>query len=353
MAKFLAAVHHQYGEPLVVDEIEVGDPGPHHVFLKLFSSGICHSQLHQIHGITTPRPLLLGHEATGVVVKAGSKVSSVREGDRVMIAVLPHTAIGDGPTNPTEARWRGQTIVTPTVYTWSEYAMCDERYVVALDATAPTDITSVLGCAVITGAGAVVNTAGVQEGESVAVFGAGGIGLSTLAAAQIVGAHPIIAIDIDAEKLEFSRQFGATHLVDASTTDPVDAIKEITGGGAEWVFDAIGVRQTQEQITRAARPGVFGLRDGGTAVLIGVPQESATIDTRDLLYGAKRLMGTTVGSCKIRRDLPRFLDWYQRGRFPLEELVTKRYTLDQVNEGVDDLTAGRIFGRSIMVYDTP
>lgn len=348
--KFKAAVYVEYGKPLVVEEIDVPDPGPGQVLVKLFASGICHSQLHALHNPQASVPAVMGHEATAQVLRVGAGVTLVKEGDHAMVAVVPHMTLGEQPPTPTKVTWRGREITAGSVYTWSTGMLCDHRYLVPMPKEVRKDVTAILGCAVMTGSGAVVNTAGVKEGDSVAVFGVGGVGLSAISAAAAVGAYPIIAVDLDEAKLEFARRFGATHGVNARSGDPVANVKQLTNGGADFVFDAIGVKVTQEQISLAARPGVMGLSEGGTAVLIGVPQENATLNTRDMLMGGKKFITTLAGSGRPRRDLPRFLDWYKRGRLHLDDMVSKRYKLEQINEGVDDLARGRIFGRSIIEY---
>lgn len=349
--KARAAIFVERGRPLVVDEIEVPDPGPGQVLVRMLATGICHSQLHQLHKPRGPLPTLMGHEATAEVLKAGPGVTYVKPGDRAMIAVIPHVQEGDAPPAATTISWRGAPVTLPTLYTWSTHMTCDHRHLVPLERDAPADLASIVGCAVITGAGAVVNTAAVSEGKAVAVFGVGGVGLSIVSAAAAVGAHPIIAVDLDDEKLEFARGFGATEAVNARNGDPVLAIRELTGGGADFVFDAIGLRSVQEQISLAVRPGVMGLSEGGTAVLVGVPLESATIDMVDLVRNGKKLISSWAGSGRPRRDLPRFYDWYKRGKLKLDGLVSKRYTLDRINEGIDDLQAGRMFGRGVVVFD--
>ncbi len=227
----------------------------------------------------------------------------------------------------------------------------------------PTDVTSIIGCAVMTGAGAVVHSAGVRKGESVAVFGVGGVGLSAITAAAILGAAPIIAVDLVDEKLETARKFGATETINASNRDPVAAIHDLTRSssattmagapisGVDYAFDCIGVEATMSQIVPAARTGEFGRRSGGTAVLVGVPQGELPVDPRELLINEKVLMGSLGGSCHPDRDFPMFLDWYRDGRLDLDSLVTARYRIDQINEATTDLEQGRISGRSILVFD--
>ena len=249
------------------------------------------------------------------------------------------------------AKWRGKD-VSHSAATWAEYALAQERMVVAMPNDLPTDATAIIGCAVMTGAGAIINTLGVRSGRSVAVFGAGGIGLCAISAAAIVDAYPIIAVDIIEEKLGFAKRFGATHTVNARGVDPVQAIRELTVGGVDYAIDAIGLPQTQEQILRAARPGYSGLNRGGAALLIGItpPDAKAILDTN--LFGGNRLFTrTSGGDCRPDRDFPIFLRWYRESKLKLDELVTHRYTLDEINSAVDDLEHGRILGRGILTYN--
>ncbi len=348
---------------LRIEEVDLPDPGPYQVVVKQFASGVCHSQLHQMHG---PRPsqALLGHESTGVVLAAGSEVDHVKEGDRVMVTWVPRdpeaTRIAEGVSL---TLGDGSVASTPGCFTWADHTIADEQYVVPLPDGAPTDVTSIIGCAVMTGSGAVYHTAGVQRGESVAVFGVGGVGLSAIAAAAVVGADPIIAVDLNEEKLDFAKQFGATIGVNASEVDPVARIHELTQhptdlkrdgspvSGADYAFDCIGLRVTMEQILPAVRGGVLGHSTGGTAVLVGVPQTPVELDARDLLVTEKKYIGSIGGSCSPDRDFPMFLRWYNEGELDLDALVTARYPLDAINDATDALEAGQISGRSILEMD--
>ena len=216
----------------------------------------------------------------------------------------------------------------------------------------PTDVTAVIGCAVMTGAGAIVNNLCVRPGQSVAVFGAGGIGLCAIAAAAAVDAYPIIAVDVTEEKLAFAQRFGATHLSQwRKSPIRLDAIRELTNGGVDYAIDAIGLPQTQEQILRATRMGFSGLSRGGTALLIGItpPGAQAILDT-SLFIGNRSFTRTSGGDCRPDRDFPLFVRWYREGKLKLDELVTRRYALEQINEAVDDLEHGRILGRAIITY---
>lgn len=353
-----AAILVEPNRPLVVDEVQFPDPANDQVFVKLFASGICHSQLHQIHrkvepgppGAPPSLPTLLGHEATGVVVAQGRDVTHVKEGDHIMTTWVDRCLEEGAPARPrVEAGWNGAKVAVGTA-TWTEHALLSERLVLPLDRDVATDVTSIIGCAVLTGCGVIINTLGVGVSESVAIFGVGGVGLCAVAAAQIVGAYPIIAVDLTQEKLAFAKRFGATHGVNAAEGDPVEAIRALTDGGVDYAIDAIGAPRTQEQILYAARPGVVGLKKGGTACLVGAVQELGRIDVEELRISQRTYTGTRGSLCRPDRDFPTFVRWYREGKLNLDCLVTKRYTLDQINQAVEDLAGGKISGRSIIEY---
>lgn len=358
-----AAIFVEPNKPLVVDEIEFPDPGADQVLVKLFASGVCHSQLHTMQRPARPGhrlPELLGHESTGVVIAKGRDVHHVTEGDHVITTWVDRdNCTTDQPlvmhalNDRTQyaADWRG-TEVMHSAATWAEFALAQERVVVPLSRDVATDVTSIIGCAVMTGAGAILNTLQVHSGQSVAVIGAGGIGLCAIAAAAIVDAYPIVAVDIFDEKLAFARRFGATHGVDSRNRDAVQAIKDLTHGGVDFAIDAVGLPQTQEQILRAVRPGYSGRDRGGTALLIGItpPNAKAMLDT-NLFAGSRSFTRTSGGDCKPDRDFPVFIRWWREGKLKLDALITHRYKLEQINEAVDDLEHGRILGRGILTFD--
>ncbi len=347
--------------PLNVEEITIPDPGPTQVVVKQYASGICHSQLHQMHN---PRrgPTLLGHESTGVVLQAGSDVTHVVEGDTVLVTWVPRNS------QMTDARPAAATLstsfgdaVSQNVFTWADHTIADQQYVVKAQPDIAKDVTSIIGCAVMTGAGAAINTVDIKPGDSVAVFGVGGVGLSAIVGARFRGADPIIAVDLDDEKLEFAKRFGATHGVNASKVNPVEAIHQMTshegfamGGrpitGADFAFDCIGLKVTMEQIVPAVRPGRFGARQGGTAVLVGVPQTTVELNAGEILGTEKQFRGSIGGSCCPDRDFAQFLDWHQSGQLDLESLVTERYHIDEINEATTALKEGKIAGRSILEF---
>ncbi|MHB8577772.1 MAG: alcohol dehydrogenase catalytic domain-containing protein, partial [Dehalococcoidia bacterium] len=221
-----AAILAEHGKPLVIDEVELADPRPDQVLVRLFASGVCHSQLHQMHNPAQATPALLGHEATGVVEAAGRDVTHVREGDRVMVTWVPRSPLRQGPRpDAAVVNWRGQEARSGNVYTWGEHVLCSQVFVVPLPKDVPVDVTAIIGCAVITGCGAVTNTANVKAGETVAVFGCGGVGLCAIQAAANVDAGMVIAVDLDRGKLDFAREFGATHFVNASEGDAVEQVR--------------------------------------------------------------------------------------------------------------------------------
>ena len=347
----LAAIQTEANGHLVVDELTLPDPRPDQVRVRMLSSGVCHSQLHQMHNPALGRPLLLGHEGTGIVIDTGSQVSHVKEGDKCIVTWVPRIPVRGRPEAvPTGARFRDE-LAHGTVYTWSQSVLTSGTLVVPIEDEHPDDLSCVVGCAVLTGAGAVLNTADVRPGNSVAVFGVGGVGLSAIKAAAMVEAHPIIAVDLVEEKLEFARQFGATHTVNASgNVDPVEAIRELTDGGVDFAFDAIGVRQTCEQILGATRGGGLGADNhGGMAVVIGLPPKEISINPELILYGQRRYRGS-LGATYPDNDFPMFLRWHKEGKFPLEKLITRRYKLEDINQACDDLHSGRILGRAIIEY---
>lgn len=349
--------------PLQVIDVELPDPGPYQVIVKQFASGVCHSQLHQMH---TPRqaPVVLGHESTGIVLQKGSKVTHVNEGDTVMVTWVPRdtNAATRDPDRAVLKLADGSTAVSQNVFTWADTTIADEQYVVKVDSNIEKEVTSIIGCAVMTGAGAVENTAGVKAGDSVAIFGVGGVGLSAVVAAKNLGANPIIAIDLDDDKLAFAKEFGATHTINAGAVDPVAAIKALTTqsgrstmfegevSGADFVFDCIGLKKTMEQIVPAARTGHFGAAPGGTAVLVGVPMTSVELNATDMLINEKKFIGSIGGSCSPDRDFSKYLQWYEEGSLNLDSMVTARYSIDDINEATRALAAGEISGRAILVF---
>ena len=359
-----AAIFVEPGQPLIIDEVEFGEPGPGEVLVRNFASGICHSQLHQMFGANAqPGPFLLGHEATSEVVSVGPDVTHVQPGDLAFVTWIPRDAApGDGYPAPTETpvTWQGQR-VSRLCYTWSEHTLTRQELIVRAPDGIPTDVTSIIGCAVMTGAGAVVNSADVQAGESAAVFGVGGVGLSCIAGLAVRGASPLIAVDLDDAKLELARRFGATETINASELDPVAEIKRLTGAGVvdrrgqplsglDYAFDCIGKTTTIRQIIEAVRPGDLTVARGGTAMLVGIPDGEPTIDAGDLLRGEKHFTASWGGSCRPDRDFGEFVRWYQEGMLDLDAMITERVRLDDINEAVERLRRGEVLGRAIIEF---
>jgi Zn-dependent alcohol dehydrogenase len=322
------------------------------VLVRNFATGVCYSQLHQIHDPNLPRPMGLGHEGTGVVTKVGREVTHVKEGDHVISTWVSRMPVHGLPVSkPTGASFQERPLIADgDVYTWSEHMLTFGDKVVPMSPSDPTDISCLIGCAVLTGAGAVKHSAGVSPGQSVAVFGAGGVGLSAIGAAAIAGANPIIAIDLEDEKLRFAGEFGATHQVNASRADPVEAIREISHGGVDCAIDAVGVPATMVQALAATREG--GPRadnQGGTAVLVGIPSSAIAVDMREIVLYQRHYCGS-LGATDPDSDFPMYLQWTRENKFPLDKLVTDRYQLEQVNEACSALEHGHILGRAIIEF---
>jgi Zn-dependent alcohol dehydrogenase len=348
--KSKAALQVEPGGPLTIEEIDLPDPGPDQVTVRNMASGVCYSQVHQLHNPELPRPMGLGHEGSGVVTHVGKDVTHVKEGDHVISTWVPRNPIRGLPVSkPTGATFQGRPVIADgDVYTWSEHMVTFAEKVVPMSSSDPMDISCLIGCAVLTGAGAVLHTAKVERGQSVAVFGAGGVGLSAIGAAAIAGADPIIAVDLDDRKLRFAGEFGATHSVNASNTDAVRAIWDINPGGVDYALDAVGVPVTSLQILKAVREG--GPRadnQGGMAVLVGVHTSDVSVDFNDILLYQRHFCGS-LGATEPDTDFPLFLEWTRDGKFPLEKLVTKRYSLEQIDEARVALEEGQVLGRAIV-----
>ncbi|HKV44434.1 MAG TPA: Zn-dependent alcohol dehydrogenase [bacterium] len=351
-----AAVLYEVGKPLAVDTVEIEGPRRHEVAVRILATGVCHSDLHYINGdLTMPLPVVLGHEAAGIVDSVGEGVESVRPGDHVVLLFAPacgrcrycdtgrphlcemrYRVRGKMPDGTTRLRWRGQEVHHFTcVSSWAEMAVVPEAGVLRISEEVPLTVAALLGCAVTTGVGAVVNTARVRPGSSVAVFGAGGVGINVVQGARLAGAAMIIAVDLLEHRLEAAKRFGATHTVRASEEDPVRAIQHLSGGGVDYAFEVIG---------RAAvvRQAVDCLARGGVAVAVGIPptREEYTVGGPAFVLNEKTLHACFYGSAHLRHDIPRLLVLYQGKRLLLDELVTATYPLDRVNDAVAALDRG-------------
>ncbi|BEL03748.1 zinc-dependent alcohol dehydrogenase family protein [Actinoplanes sichuanensis] len=339
---------------LVLHEVNLL-PGPYEVVVQQQAFGVCHSQLDRIFDDNRTTPMVLGHESTGTVAAVGSRVTYVQPGDPVVVTWIPRTPLqGRRPAPTAVALSDGQIATTHNTFTWGTHALVDEQYVVKTAADLSPDLGAIIGCALMTGAGAVMNTAAVRAGQSVAVWGTGGVGLCAVAAASILGAAPIIAVDIDDDKLKLARHFGATDVVNASAVDPVEAILDRTPHadgtrGVDIGLDCTGLGANIPISLAAVRPGVrgAGIR-GGADILVGIPRVPFQLDSFDLLNGEKSLIGCVGGSCDPVRDFATFTAWVADGRFDASALVTGRYRLDDLDKAVDDLHAGRVGGRAVV-----
>jgi S-(hydroxymethyl)glutathione dehydrogenase/alcohol dehydrogenase len=308
---------------------------------------------------------VLGHESAGVVEAVGSMVHYVQPGDHVITclsAFCGHcsqctdghltlcenkgTELVRQPGEPPRLSRGGGEVVNQYLHlsSFAEKMLIHEQALVKIDPEMPLDKAALIGCGVTTGLGAVFRTAKVAPGETVAVIGCGGIGLSAVQGARIAGANKIIAVDMNDGKLELAQQLGATHMVNASEVDPVAAVKELTGGGVHHSFEAVGLKQTAEQAYRM-------LRNGGQATVIGMIPVGTQIEIHgpELLY-EKKLTGSNMGSNQFRTDMPRYIEMYLDGRLHLDEMVSKTITLDEINDGFDEMKTGNV-ARSVIVFD--
>jgi len=357
-----AAVLESIPGELVVDDLDVRAPAAHEVLIRTVASGLCHSDLHFLEGLyQCPVPAVLGHECAGVVEAVGADVTYVAPGDHVVTCIsgfcgtcawclrgTPHRcdqiAIQPDPAHPRLTR--GDEVVNQFfgLAGFSEQLLVHEHYLVKIRPDMPLDKAALLGCGVTTGVGAVINTARVRPGDTVAVIGCGGIGLNAVQAAAIAGAGRIIAIDRVASKLDLATTFGATDVVDASAVDPVMAVLELTGGGVDYSFEAIGLTATAQQAFAM-------LGKGGTATVIGmIPLgQRVEIDGFQLLM-EKRLQGSTMGSNRFRLDMPQYIEWYLAGKLKLDELVSATLSLEQINAGFAAMKSGEL-ARQLVVFD--
>lgn len=358
-----AAVLETIPGDLVVRDVQVADPGPREVLIRTAAAGLCHSDLHFMEGkYTCELPAVLGHESAGVVEAVGSAVTAFRPGDHVITCVsgfcgicsyclrgrpnlCDRVALAPEPGSPARLRRDGVALTQfADVGSFAELLLVHENFAVRIRPDMPLDKAALIGCGVTTGVGAVMNTAAVRPGETVAVIGCGGIGLNAVQAAAMVGAGRVIAVDRVASKLDLARTFGATDVVDASATDPVLAVLELTSGGVDHAFEAIGLAATVAQAFSM-------LRNGGTATVIGmVPVgEKIEVDGFQFLL-EKRLQGTNMGSNRFRLDMPLYVDWYLAGKLKLDELVSAVMPLEQINEGFAALRSGEV-ARQLVVFD--
>jgi S-(hydroxymethyl)glutathione dehydrogenase/alcohol dehydrogenase len=347
-----AAVLSAVNAPLTIQSVEPWPLGPTEARVKVTATGVCHSDLHRVTGdIPADLPMILGHEACGMVVEVGPRVTLVRVGDRVVSSSNPECGrcwfCINGQPNLCETtislrlRFGGRTADGTTLNvmaglgTFRDEMNVDETMLVPVDTVLPDEQVALLGCAVTTGVGCVLNTAAVTAGSTVAVIGCGGVGLACVQGNRIAGASRIIAIDPVETKRTVAMSLGATDSIDPSTDDPVEAVKILTGGrGADYAFEVVGSAVT----TMQAR---LMTRKGGTTVLVGAPPRSQTVTFSAWdLHTEGRIVGSSNGSCHVRRDIPRFLRLAEAGLLDLSALVSRRIKLEQINEAFDSLRAG-------------
>ncbi|HEV8436617.1 MAG TPA: Zn-dependent alcohol dehydrogenase [Methylomirabilota bacterium] len=357
-----AAMFHGAQKPLTIEEVDIAKPLGREVLVRTVASGVCHSDLHFIDGYYPfPAPAILGHEAAGIVEAVGPHVTEFKSGDHVIACLSVFCGHCDycltGRTHlcqsrpvrpahePPKLSWRGEPVNQfANLSSYAEQMLVHESGLVKVRDDMPLDRAALVGCGVTTGVGAVLNTARVEAGTTVAVFGAGGVGLAAIQGARIAGARMIIAVDVFASKLELAQKLGATHAVDASAGDPVKAIRELTGGGVEYAFEAIGLKRAAEQAFEC-------LRAGGTATVIGMIPVGQKIELEGSVFlREKKIQGCSMGSNRFKVDMPRYVDLYLQGRLKLDEMITRRGRLADVNEAFRAMKAGEV-ARTVLMFD--
>ena len=358
-----AAVLREVNQPLSIEDIQHGDPAPREVLVRTVAAGVCHSDLHFQNGsYPYPMPAVLGHESAGVVEAVGSDVTYVKPGDHVItclsafcghceycltgsMSLCQEPELQRPADRPPRLAQGGEPIAQfLNLSSFAEYMLVHEHAIAKVRPDMPLDRAALIGCGVTTGIGAVIHTAKVEPGATVAVLGCGGIGLSAINGAAIAGAARIIAVDMVPSKLELARKFGATDVVNAADGDPVGAVMEMTGGGVHYSFEAIGLKATAEQSFKM-------LRRGGTATIIGMIPVGTMVE----LHGPeflmeRRMQGSNMGSNRFRVDMPRFVDFYLQGKLHLDDLISRRIKLEDVNEAMAALETGEV-ARSVIMFE--
>ena len=360
-----AAVLYEPFQPLKIEDLTLEAPREREVLVKIAASGVCHSDLHYIKGEREhPLPVVLGHEGAGTVEEIGAGVTYANPGDHVVLSFVPTCGncsyCVNGQNNLCDARYqlRGNLLDGTTrlrngareihhfngLSTFGEYAVVPEDSLVKIREDAPLDKLALIGCGVPTGVGAVIHTAKVRPGSKVVVIGTGGVGLNVIQGAALAGAETIIAVDIRGPKLEHALQFGATHLVNGATEDVIERVREITRGEmADYAFEVIGS-------TQAINQAFHTTRRGGTTVIVGVTPTGAELTINpDFLHLDRRLLGCTYGSCYPRADMPMLVDLYMAGKLKLDELISRTYSIDEINTAFEALDQGEV-ARSIIRY---
>jgi S-(hydroxymethyl)glutathione dehydrogenase/alcohol dehydrogenase len=358
-----AAVFNAVQEPLTIEKIDIADPIDREVLVRTAASGVCHSDLHFIEGLyPMPNRAILGHEAAGVVEAVGPNVTEVEAGDHVIACLSVYCGQCDycltGRTHLCGNRPARAADQTPrlsqdgkmltqfaSIGSYAEQMLLHENGVVKIEKDFPFAQAALIGCGVTTGVGAALKTAKVTPGSTVAVFGAGGVGLSAIQGARIAGARKIIAVDMVEHKLQTARELGATDGVDASLGDPVEQIRELTDGqGVDFAFEAIGLKVAAEQAWQALRPG-------GTATVIGMIPigQNVEIPGNEFLR-EKKIQGSSMGSNSFKVDMPQYIEFYKQGRLKLDEMITKTRPLEEINEAFADMKSGEVT-RSVIMFD--
>ena len=358
-----AAILVEPGKPMEIAEVEIDDPGPREVRLKTAAVGLCRSDLHFLDGVYPyPLPTVLGHEAAGVVTAVGSEVRHVAPGDHVVTFLAPscgtchlcqngqHTLCQDSSLQrdqegPARLSMNGEPMAQfLNLSAFAEEMLVHENACVAIDKDMPMDRAALIGCSVITGSGSIFNACGLRPGETVAVVGAGGIGLSAINSAKIAGAGDIIAIDPVESKRDLAKQLGATKTFDATEANVIEQVIEATGGGVDYAVECVGRTDTTQTAWKV-------LRRGGKAVVVGMipPGQNVEIHGPEFLQG-KSIMGSLMGSGHFMRDMPRLVAFYLDGKLDLDTVIAERISLEQINEGFDKLRSGDS-ARSVIIFD--
>jgi S-(hydroxymethyl)glutathione dehydrogenase/alcohol dehydrogenase len=358
-----AAVFREVKEPLTIEEIDLGSPGPGEVVVKTSAAGVCHSDLHFIEGLyPISTPVILGHESSGVVEEVGAGVKHVVPGDHVITCLsvfcghcehclsgYPNRCGGletDRSEDEDPRLSQGGASVGQFAHlsSFAERMLIHENAMVKIREDMPMDKAALIGCGVMTGVGAVFRTAKVEPGSTVAVVGCGGVGLSAINGAAMAGASRVIAVDLVPSKLELAKKFGATDVINGGEVDPVKEIIEITGGGIDYSFEAIGLKVTAEQCWRM-------LKVGGTATIIGMIPVGTTIEIHGPEFLRERkIQGSNMGSNRFRFDMPKFVDFYLAGKLKLDDLLSKHIVLEEINEAFESLKTGEV-ARQVILFD--
>jgi S-(hydroxymethyl)glutathione dehydrogenase/alcohol dehydrogenase len=356
-----AALCLEQDQPLSVEDVTPLDPGPGDVIVRITASGVCHSDLSVINGTLPAGRVVLGHEGTGVIEKVGDDVVGLAVGDRVIGSFIPACGVCwyclhdqsnlcahtyDVMFVPRVRRADGEEMVTMTgLGTFAEMMTVKQMSVVKVETDLPDDQLALIGCGVTTGVGAALNTAEVQPGSIVAVIGCGGVGQAVIQGARIAGAARIIAIDPVALKREAALLNGATHVVDPTDADPIEAVRALSGGrGADYAFEVIGTAGTVRQAVDSTRPG-------GTAVMVGVPKLGTDVSIPAMtVLEEKKVLGCVYGGAQVRRDFPRLISLIEHGKLDVGSMVTKTMHLHEVNDAISAMQNGEVI-RSVLVND--